>query len=760
MFRKNKKLTPNLDSVKVKVKFVIPQVSESTEGLKTAKDAFRKKEFVSSLYGTGIKDVISYHDNAKEGIDVTKAYDSFRKEEDRRITDEERLKKYGTMFPEFQQINIETAKEVYGKAITINKKNEVEKKKSPVSFSFIKEKENSIPNNNEDKNNHESLKSSNPFFDYVDTSKPKEDINNDNLELKGFSFDFDSLITDDSNQDIKSFEPVIEINETEDIQIPTDKPQVFSNIVKRSKEEIEEIYKASTHFEIKEDAIKEDKNSNNLVEETPLKPACFDIPKVVNPFVNYLLPPLDHFTRTPLEETLTPQWVLDKRDIINETLRSFDLSGEVTSFTEGPTFTRYEVLLQSGVNVRKIVTLTDTFQANLGVKTIRIQAPIPGKRTIGIEVPNEQTKTVWFGDIISDEFVHDQNPLNVALGKDIDGKVITTDITKWPHGLVAGATNSGKSVCINTILVSLLLKNKPDELKLILVDPKQVELIAYNDLPHLITPVISDAKMASHALKWTVEEMERRYTMFAHTRVRNIKDYNDKTKEDPTLQKMSYIVVVIDELADLMQVCGADVEESIQRITQKARAAGIHLIVATQRPTVDVVKGTIKANIPTRLAFRVFSKMDSLTILDEDGADSLLGKGDMLLKETDLPLRLQGAYIPDKEIDFVTDFIKKESTPDYIFDHSDLKQKFESEQFGGTQSNSESAEMLYQCAKFCIEENSCSINAMQQNFNLGFNRASRIAQALEEMGIVSEKLSKKGREVLVTLEQLDEIFER
>lgn len=767
MFKKNKKQEVNLNN-NVKVKFVIPQIAESYEGIRTSKGYFKKKEFASSLYGTGIKDISTYHDNALEGIDINRTYDSFRSEEDKKIKEEEYLKKYGTRFPEFQQININTAEEVYGEKITINKKKNEQERKAPVSFNFIKNKEDIAPKK--------------PVINEPVVKENTEEVKKDDEPIvSGFDFSIDSLV-DSKESDISTFEPVVEINEIEDVDFfKEEKKEVkFSNIVKRSKEEMAEIYAKNDELYAKANAAKEDDKValntinnayehkeepkpntvvNEVKEPTNDKPG-FKMPEVVNNYGTYILPPIDRFKRTDVEDLEIPGWVEEKKEIINETLTSFGLSGEVVTFKKGPTFTRFEVLLQTGVNVRKIVNLQDTFQANLGVKTIRIQAPIPGKRTVGIEVPNDKTQTVWFGDIITDEFVRDGNPLNVALGKDIDGNIITSDITKWPHGLVGGATNSGKSVCINTILVSLLLKNKPDDLKLILVDPKQVELITYNDLPHLITPVISDPKMASHALKWAVEEMERRYTCFSNNRVRNIKDYNEKVKEDPTLQKMSYVIIVIDELADLMQVCGSDVEESIQRITQKARAAGIHLIVATQRPTVDVVKGTIKANIPARLAFRVFSQTDSFTILDEGGAETLLGKGDMLLKEIDLPKRLQGAYIPDKEIDYVTDYIKKESKPDYLFDHSDLKNKFESESFAGTQTNSESPEMLYQCAKFVIENESCSINLLQQQFSLGFNRASRIVTALEELGIVSGKSGTKGREILVTLAELDEIFEK
>ena len=773
MFGKKKKQTNNQNLNSINKKFVIPQITESLDGLKTRKGYFQKSDFASSLFGSGIKDVSTYHDNASEGMDVRRTYDNFRSKEDKKISEQELLEQYGTKYPEFQQMNINTAQEVYGEKITVNKKTTPILKEVPKQFSFIMDKNEVDASDMKDNN--------------VQIDSPEEEINEPNLEPISSGFDFsieesDSIEDESFNeQKIESFKPTIQISsddEDEDDFFNVPKEVNYTNIVRRTKEEMEEIRKTGTPYNPQFVANDEPKPTEEKIEnkqesvilepqvEIPAsKPnvdntARVNIPTSVNPYKNYIFPPIDRFKRTTQADLEIPQWVIDKKEIINETLTSFDISGEVTNFTKGPTFTRYEVLLQNGVNVRKIANLTDTFQANLGVTSIRIQAPIPGKRTVGIEVPNDHSLTVWFGDIITDEFVRDGKPLNVALGKDIDGNVITSDISKWPHGLVAGSTGSGKSVCINTLLVSLLLKNKPDDLKLILVDPKQVELITYNDLPHLITPVISDPKMASQALKWSVDEMERRYSAFAHNRAKNIKDYNEKALNDPTLQKLAYIVIIIDELADLMQVCSSDVEESIQRLTQKARAAGIHLICATQRPTTDVVKGTIKNNIPTRVAFKVTSQVDSFTIIDEGGAESLLGKGDMLLKEIERPRRLQGAFITDDEIDYVTDYIRAESTPEYVFTHEDLKAKFEKDQLGSAQNNGESEEMLYQASRFFIESETCSVNLLQQQFNVGFNRASRIVGALEEMGIVSGKQGTKGREILVTLEQLNEMFER
>src|SRR5690606_34353616 len=342
--------------------------------------------------------------------------------------------------------------------------------------------------------------------------------------------------------------------------------------------------------------------------------------KAHTPTSNYQLPPLTLLKKVERSADDKPEWLVEQVERINQTLIDHAVEGEVAQSKKGPTVTRHEISLETGVPVKRITSLQDNLMMNLAAKTLRIEAPIPGKPFVGIEVPNKIADIVSFGNVVdTDEFLEDhKHPLKVALGVDIDGENIYVDIAKMPHGLIAGATNSGKSVCVNTILVSLLLKNKPEDLKLILIDPKMVELSIYNDLPHLITPVITDAKMASSALQWAVEEMERRYHLFAQCRSRDISSYNEQVKRGvyDGLEHMPYIVIVIDELADLMMVAAQDVEDSIQRLTQKARAAGIHLLVATQRPTTDVVKGTIKSNIPTRIAFKVASFVDSTTILD------------------------------------------------------------------------------------------------------------------------------------------------
>lgn len=392
--------------------------------------------------------------------------------------------------------------------------------------------------------------------------------------------------------------------------------------------------------------------------------------------------------------------------------------------------------------------------------SLRIQAPIPGKNTVGIEVPNDKADIVQFGDILTDEYIQSKKNLLVALGKNIDGTPVFQNIIDMPHALIAGATKSGKSVCINTLLVSLLIKNSPDQLKLILVDPKKVELAFYNNLPHLATPVIDDPMIATEALIWAADEMDRRYEILAAARARNIEEYNRRRQMRSDLENLPFIVIIVDEFNDLIMQCGVEANAAIIRLAQKARAAGIHLILATQRPTVNVVNGTIKANITCRIAFRVATDNDSRIILDEQGAESLLGRGDMLIKNNGLPERVQGAYISDEEISSICDYICDRYEPDFLFTHDDLKKKSKTmTASGGKDALQESEELLYQIAEYCVSSGTCSINSIQTSFGLGFNRASRIVTLLEERGIVSPKNGTKGREILVDSYQLKQMFD-
>jgi DNA segregation ATPase FtsK/SpoIIIE, S-DNA-T family len=469
----------------------------------------------------------------------------------------------------------------------------------------------------------------------------------------------------------------------------------------------------------------------------------------------YTFPELSFLNAPPAEQADDSQWLLDQQNILDQTLRNFKVRAKVVNVTQGPAVTRFEVHPEPGVKVNKITNLSDDIKLSLAAKDIRIEAPIPGKNTIGIEVPNRKSKPVLLKEIIqSPEFLTNQSPLAVAMGLDISGKPIVTDLQKMPHGLIAGATGSGKSVCINAMLVSLLYKASPDEVKLLLIDPKMVELAPYNHIPHLVSPVITDVKAATASLKWAVEEMERRYELFAHTGVRDIGRYNEMVKKhDEKSGKLPYLVIIIDELADLMMVAPGDVEDSICRIAQKARACGIHLILATQRPSVDVITGLIKANIPTRIAFSVSSQVDSRTIIDSSGAEKLLGRGDMLFLEngSSKPFRVQGNFVTDDEIEEVVNFVKSEMKPSYMFEQDELLKK--------ASITNEEDELFFEACEFVLEHGGASTSSVQRRFRIGYNRAARLIDMMEEQGIISESRGSKPREVLITEEDLAEIYE-
>ncbi len=469
----------------------------------------------------------------------------------------------------------------------------------------------------------------------------------------------------------------------------------------------------------------------------------------------YTFPELTFLNAPPAEQADDSQWLLDQQNILDQTLRNFKVRAKVVNVTQGPAVTRFEVHPEPGVKVNKITNLSDDIKLSLAAKDIRIEAPIPGKNTIGIEVPNRKSKPVLLKEIIeSPEFKTNESPLAVAMGLDISGKPIVTDLQKMPHGLIAGATGSGKSVCINAMLVSLLYKASPDEVKLLLIDPKMVELAPYNHIPHLVSPVITDVKAATASLKWAVEEMERRYELFAHTGVRDIGRYNEMVKKhDEKSGKLPYLVIIIDELADLMMVAPGDVEDSICRIAQKARACGIHLILATQRPSVDVITGLIKANIPTRIAFSVSSQVDSRTIIDSSGAEKLLGRGDMLFLEngSSKPFRVQGNFVTDDEIEEVVNFVKSEMKPSYMFEQDELLKK--------ASITNEEDELFFEACEFVLEHGGASTSSVQRRFRIGYNRAARLIDMMEEQGIISESRGSKPREVLITEEDLADIYE-
>lgn len=481
---------------------------------------------------------------------------------------------------------------------------------------------------------------------------------------------------------------------------------------------------------------------------------------------SYKFPPL-----TLLKEAKAQNAALLSAELDNtatrlvDTLKSFGVETRIVDISRGPTVTRYELQPSAGVKISKITNLADDIALNLATAGVRIEAPIPNKAAVGIEVPNKASAVVGVRGILeSPAFASAKSKLTVALGRDIGGNAVVTDIAKMPHGLIAGATGSGKSVCINSIIVSILYKATPDEVKLLMIDPKVVELGIYNGIPHLLVPVVTDPRKASGALGWAVSEMEKRYKMFADRGVRDLAGYNRFVEQlgDPEVQKMPHIVIIIDELADLMMTAPNEVEDSINRIAAKARAAGMHLIIATQRPSVDVVTGVIKANIPTRIAFAVSSQIDSRTILDSSGAEKLLGRGDMLFSPvgSNKPNRIQGCFVSDEEVEAVVEYIKGDHSADYDDDvmvEIERQAAAEKKQKTGLKEDGPDEDpMLNDAIKVVVENGQASTSLLQRRLKLGYARAARIVDEMEQRGVVGPYEGSKPRKVLITKEQLME----
>ncbi len=658
MFKRKRKMVPPLVRTPDDTPFQVYEIRESNQQPKYEKD-----HFVSPIFGRNVKDeiVIPVIDGQKRNLD---ALDNFRTHP--KLTKEERIRKYGTAYPEFDLVRGKNLEEA------LAWQNRPKTKATILTGTPDEVSEQTAPSSDTDLNQNE-------LGSNLETAPKQETVRPVDSPEK----EPDRPI----EQPEKEAPPVKEVK-------PMPKPDTFVR-------------------------------ANAAASES------------------YRLPPMSLFTRPPEQKIDLSESIQRYIDTLNQTFTEFNIGARVHRHTQGPAVTRFEIILDSGVNVRKITQLEANLKMSLAATQIRIEAPIPGKSTVGIEVPNETVETVHFYDIINTSMYQKAaQALTIGLGLDIDGHPVFASIKSMPHGLIAGATGSGKSVCINTILMSLLIKYKPNELKLVLIDPKMVELTNYNDIAHLLTPVITDAKAATAALRWLVEEMDRRFNVFAEQRVRDIDAYNTKHEADLEL-KMPYIVVVIDELADLMMVSSQHVEDAIKRLTQKARACGIHLIVATQRPSTDVIKGTIKSNIPTRIAFSVSSHVDSQTIIDASGADKLLGRGDMLfVSNGQNKIRVQGAYIADSDIEKVTHFIREQQKPNYLFDQ-DMLVKNIAESF-------ERDELFEEVAVFVVEAQEASINKISKQFNIGFNRAQSIVEALEEVGIVSENLGSRARDVLVS----------
>lgn len=706
--------------VETEEKFVIPQIQYGFNDLIRGQAKFKRSEIVSPMHGSHVVDRIHYVDNSGK-VNIDYGYDFVRDE--KHISDEELIRRHGTKYHEFTFLNDQlTAEEKKG--LDYSKKRNEEKAEQPEQTTIL-----------------------NSFFEQPEEIKTEEQlIPNEPVLPQDEQTEFKILLSDEEDE-------TYEYNTfSADLPKPQQKtvPSLF-HVEEEPLAKIEDLsYQKPKPFVMEEKQPKEVRTEETI----PLK----ESPK--SKYEGYAIPYASLFAKTDEALEELPAWLEEKKEIINQSLKAFSIDGEVITYTKGPAFTRYEIMLAQNVNVKKINSIYDNIQMALQAVSLRIQAPIPGKNTVGIEVPNDKADIVQFGDILTDEYIQSKKNLLVALGKNIDGTPVFQNIIDMPHALIAGATKSGKSVCINTLLVSLLIKNSPDQLKLILVDPKKVELAFYNNLPHLATPVIDDPMIATEALIWAADEMDRRYEILAAARARNIEEYNRRRQMRSDLENLPFIVIIVDEFNDLIMQCGVEANAAIIRLAQKARAAGIHLILATQRPTVNVVNGTIKANITCRIAFRVATDNDSRIILDEQGAESLLGRGDMLIKNNGLPERVQGAYISDEEISSICDYICDRYEPDFLFTHDDLKKKSKTmTASGGKDALQESEELLYQIAEYCVSSGTCSINSIQTSFGLGFNRASRIVTLLEERGIVSPKNGTKGREILVDSYQLKQMFD-
>ena len=558
------------------------------------------------------------------------------------------------------------------------------------------------------------------------------------------AFERDTYVEEkESNIEASEFE----INNTEDLNNENSNEQRYNDI--KDKELVVDI-REFPEEENTDEIVPSRPTKRRIIEEVKEEPAQ-EIDKIeVNEesYDNYVLPPITLLNNPTKKQTVTKGDIVEKSKILQSTFNNFGIEVKIVKAIVGPSITQFQILPTPGTKVSKIVNLSNDIALNLAAKDVRIEAPIPGKSLIGIEIPNSVNELVTMKEVFVND--KDNSPLSVALGKDVSGESMFTRIDKTPHLLIAGSTGSGKSVCVNTIITSILLKNKPDKVKLIMIDPKMVELSIYDGIPHLLTSVVTDPLKAADVLHKVVLEMESRYREFARTRVRNIEGYNKIAEKDPDYKELPYIVVIIDELADLMMVSSKEVEESIARIAQKARAAGIHMIIATQRPSVDVITGVIKTNIPSRIAFAVSSSVDSRTILDKSGAETLLGKGDMLYLSADSskPVRIQGAFLSDDEVEKVVDFVKSQSEAQY---DPNMTPSEVSSQSGG--SSADEADPLYkEVLLFIAKTQKASASLLQRRFKIGYNRAARIIDMLEEDGYIGPVDGSKPRKVFLEKE--------
>lgn len=578
-----------------------------------------------------------------------------------------------------------------------------------------------------------------------------DDIFNDEDDIKTINSESDTnTVTNTNDINLEGFD-----DDFIDIKINDSSNTKNTKAVDKKEDDLKA--KENPKTDKKPKTIKKEIEKTQKTEETEDNNEGIDIEKEIHKedIVHYEFPSLDLLKEVEVTNTNSKgKEIKDNIKIIQDTLNNFGVDAKVIGVNSGPTITSYEISLAAGVKVSKILSLSDNLALALATTDIRILAPIPGKSAVGIEVPNKNKDTLLLREILdSDEFRNLKSKLPLALGKDVTGNTIISSIANMPHLLIAGATGSGKSVCINTIIMSILYKARPDEVKLIMIDPKVVELNVYNNIPHLLIPVVTNAKKAQFSLNWAVQEMEKRYQLFAKNNVKDMQSYNEL---DTITEKMPQIVIIIDELADLMMVAATEVEDAICRLAQMARAAGMHLIVATQRPSVDVITGTIKANIPSRISFQVSSQIDSRTILDMSGAEKLLGKGDMLYYPSNLskPIRVQGAFVSDKEVKRVCDFIRNQGEANY---NQDAVESISTNNTSQTMQDDKD-DLYDEAVKLVVADGQASISYLQRKLKIGYSRAARIVDQMEEMGVVSGYDGSKPRKVLIEEEDLENLY--
>ncbi len=613
--------------------------------------------------------------------------------------------------------------------------------------------------NNHDEYTQQEKVAINALKDINNVSRPAEPIKQGNLSEAHRSNESTRHANLSDTHRPKTFDNVAEHREFRKENISAERHQPNQNLTSEREQNIQRVQRENIHSDKADEPQIFQAEKQNLVNENQAEK---EVPKK-----EYVFPPISYLEKNPVVPSQSSrEEIIENSNILVRTLKSFNVDAKVIEISKGPTVTRYELSPAEGIKVSKILGLADNLAMSLAAKSIRIEAPIPGKAAVGIEIPNKEVTSVYLSEVICDPaFQNFKSKVAFGLGKDITGNVIVADIAKMPHMLIAGRTGSGKSVCINTLIASILYKSTPEEVKLIMVDPKVVELSIYNGIPHLLIPVVTEPEKAAGALNWAVSEMMNRYELFAKTNSRNLVGYNNYCVEHG-LEKIPQIIIIIDELADLMMVASKEVEASICRLAQLARAAGIHLIIATQRPSVDVITGLIKANIPSRIAFAVSSATDSRTILDMGGAEKLLGMGDMLFKsvsvDSDKPVRIQGAFISDKDVERIVEFIK-ENNP-FTYDES-LIEKITSTTAGGKEDSDkgsdDSDELIDEAIEFVVRKGSASGSMLQRKFKIGYNRAARIMDELADRGIIGpETGNSKPRAVLMNRYEFEDYMQR